>query len=487
MAVRRRKLAALRQRGLAYPNDFRRSVTCSELRERFGALDAAEVEARTGHYAIAGRIMALRSFGKTVFAALRDGTGDLQIYLQKAALGQEAWETVRSLDLGDIVGASGSLFRTRTGELTLRCDSLRLLVKALRPLPEKWHGLSDVELRLRRRYLDLLVNSSVRRLFEQRARIVSGVRRFLESRGFMEVETPMMQPIPGGAAARPFVTHHNALSVDLYLRVAPELYLKRLLVGGFEKVFELNRNFRNEGMSSEHNPEFTMCEFYQAYTTYESLMDLTEEMLWELARELHGGATVEFAGHQIDFSPPFARMTMAEAVAGHTPLSVTEPSDLRARERLADDLGIDRAERKPGLGLLADVFEAAVEEHLVQPTFITGFPVEVSPLARASEDNPALADRFELFVAGREIANGFSELNDPEEQRERFLAQLRQREAGDEEAHRMDEDFIEALEYGMPPAAGEGIGIDRLVMVLTGATSIREVILFPHMRPRRSE
>ncbi|RMF25112.1 MAG: lysine--tRNA ligase [Deltaproteobacteria bacterium] len=487
IAVRRGKLHRLRARGSAYPNDFRRTASCRSLRERFDCLDASTVEAESEHYALAGRILALRSFGKTVFASLRDGSDALQLYLQRNVLDEDTWALVRDLDIGDIVGVEGTLFRTRTGELTLRCDSLRLLVKALRPLPEKWHGLTDVETRLRRRYVDLIVNEDVRRIFEQRSRVISGVRGFLQERGFMEVETPMMQPIPGGAAARPFVTHHNALSMDLYLRVAPELYLKRLVVGGYEKVFELNRNFRNEGMSSEHNPEFTMCEFYQAYATYETLMELTEELLSRLALDLHGGTIVEFGGAKIDYRPPFRRLSMAEAVAEHSSLSVEQAADRACLERLADELGIEPSERREGLGLLADVFEVLVEDKLVQPTFVTGFPVEVSPLARASDECPGFTDRFELYVAGREIANGFSELNDPEEQYERFLAQLKQLEAGDEEAHRMDRDFIEALEYGMPPTAGEGIGIDRLVMLLTGATSIREVILFPHMRPRRDD
>ncbi len=487
IAVRRRKLRELRAAGTAYPNDFRRTTTCRELRGKFDDLDAEEVEAQSDYYTLAGRILALRSFGKTIFASLRDGGGALQIYLQKKAFDADDWALIRGLDVGDIVGVGGVLFRTRTGELTLRCDALRLLAKAVRPLPEKWHGLTDVETRLRRRYVDLIVNEDVRRIFEQRSQVVSGVRAFLERRGFMEVETPMMQPIPGGAAARPFVTHHNALSLDLYLRVAPELYLKRLVVGGYERVFELNRNFRNEGMSSEHNPEFTMCEFYQAYATYETLMDLTEELFAELARDLHGGTLVRFGDVEIDYRPPFRRMTMAEAVAAHSSLTAEQAVERRSLERLADQLGIEPSDRREGLGLLADVFETLVEDKLVQPTFITQFPVEVSPLARASDECPGFTDRFELYVAGKEIANGFSELNDPEEQYERFAAQLEQREAGDEEAHRMDRDYIEALEYGMPPTAGEGIGIDRLVMLLTGATSIREVILFPHMRPRRAD
>ena len=485
VAIRRAKLDALREVGCAYPNDFRRSSTCAELRGEYDGLDVEELERRDERHAIAGRVVAIRSFGRTIFLSLSDGSGRLQLYLQEKGLAEEAWIVVRSLDVGDLIGATGTLFRTRTGELTLRCDSVRLLVKALRPLPEKWHGLTDVETRLRRRYLDLIVNEQVREIFARRARIVSGIRRFLEQRGFVEVETPMMQPIPGGAAARPFVTHHNALSLDMYLRVAPELYLKRLVVGGLERVYELNRNFRNEGMSPEHNPEFTMCEFYQAYANYEDLMQLTEDLLSGLAREIHGDTIVELAGERIDFKPPFARLTMAEAIAANSPLSVEQAIDPKALTLFADTLELPREHRKPGRGLMADVFDAVAEQKLRQPTFITQFPVEVSPLARASDGVPGFVDRFELFIAGREIANGFSELNDPEEQATRFAEQLEQRAAGDEEAHRMDTDYIEALEYGMPPTAGEGIGVDRLVMLLTGATTIREVILFPHMRPRK--
>ena len=485
VAVRRAKLDGLRTRGQAFPNDFRRNAQCGDLVARFGDLDAAAVEAESDSYALAGRVLAVRSFGKTLFFALGDGTGRIQLYVRSDEVAPEVFETAGNLDLGDIVGATGRLFRTRTGELTLRCDGLRLLVKCLRPLPEKWHGLSDVETRYRRRYLDLIVNADVREVFLLRARVIARMRSFLQERGFVEVETPMMQPIAGGAAAKPFVTHHNALSVDLFLRIAPELYLKRLVVGGFERVFEINRCFRNEGISTEHNPEFTMCEFYQAYATYEDLMTLTEEMLSTLATDVTGSVRCKFGDDEIDFTPPFARMTMAEAVAAHSRLSAAEAEDPAALAALADELGIDRAARKPGLGLLADVFDAVAEHRLVQPTFITRFPVEISPLARANEADPRFVDRFELFSAGREIANGFSELNDPEDQRERFARQLARREAGDEEAHMMDEDYVRALEYGLPPTAGEGIGVDRLVMLLSGSLSIRDVILFPQLKPER--
>jgi lysyl-tRNA synthetase class 2 len=483
--VRRAKLARLRESGAPYPNDFRRDATCEELNARFGAVDGAAIEEQSGVYALAGRIVAVRSFGKTLFFALSDGSGRLQLYVRNDEVEPEVFAAASALDIGDIVGVRGRLFRTRTGELTLRTQSLRLLVKGLRPLPEKWHGLSDVEIRYRRRYLDLLVNEDVRAVFLRRAQVVARMRSFLQDRGFVEVETPMMQPIAGGATARPFVTHHNALSLDLFLRVAPELYLKRLVVGGFERVFEINRCFRNEGISTEHNPEFTMCEFYQAYATYEDLMALTEEMLGTIARDVAGSSVVKFGDSTIDFTGPFPRMTMAQGVAAHSRLSLEEAEDEAALTRLADDLGLDRAKRTPGLGVLADVFEAVAEPRLVQPTFVTRFPVEISPLARANDRDPRFVDRFELYAAGREIANGFSELNDPDDQRERFERQLAKREAGDEEAHMMDDDYVRALEYGLPPTAGEGIGVDRLVMLLTDSASIRDVILFPHLKPER--
>jgi lysyl-tRNA synthetase class 2 len=487
VGVRRAKLARFREAGQAFPNDFRRSASCRELVERFEQLDGDAVEAESDTYRLAGRLVAIRAFGKATFFALKDGSGSLQLYVQKETVGEPAYDAVRSLDLGDVVGAEGRMFRTRTGELTLRCTSLRLLVKALRPLPEKWHGLTDVEARYRQRYLDLIVNDSVRRTFERRAKVVSVMRAFLQENGFVEVETPMMQPIAGGATARPFVTHHNALGVDLFLRIAPELYLKRLVVGGIEKVFEINRNFRNEGISTQHNPEFTMCEFYQAYATYEDLMDLTEAMFGRLAREVCGNTRVAFGGDELDFGQPFARMTMAEAVAAHSRLTPEEAEEVDRLTVLADELGIPRDKRKPGLGVLADVFEEVAEQRLVQPTFVTRFPIEVSPLARANEEDPRFVDRFELFVCGREIANGFSELNDAEEQHARFAAQLAQKVAGDDEAHAMDEDYVRALEYGLPPTAGEGIGVDRVAMLLTDSPSIRDVILFPQLKPQRSD
>ncbi len=481
IAVRRAKLETWRGRGQAYPNDYRPDAGCGELAREFAELDAEGVESKSGRYRLAGRVLAVRGFGKTTFLKIQDSSGALQLYAAKAELGEDVYSVVRKLDAGDIVGAEGSLFRTRTGELTLRCEQFRPLVKAIRPLPEKWHGLTDKETRYRQRYVDLIVNQEVRDTFRSRAQVVAGMRRFLGERGYLEVETPMMQPLAGGAAAKPFVTHHNALSMDCYLRVAPELYLKRLIVGGFERVFELNRNFRNEGISRQHNPEFTMCEFYQAYARYEDLMELTEEMLAELAREVTGNTRVRSGEVEIEFAPPYRRMTMAEAVAEHSSLSPEEALDPGRLVSLAGELGLET--EAEGLALLPEIFEHVAEEHLVQPTFITGFPVEVSPLARRNDEDPRFVDRFELMIGGHEIANGFSELNDPEDQRGRFLEQVRRRQEGDEEAHMLDEDYVQALEYGMPPTAGEGIGVDRLVMLLTDSPSIRDVILFPHLRP----
>jgi len=481
--VRRAKLAELRAAGVAFPNDFKPDACCAELLAAFGEFDAGQVVERSGRYRLGGRVVAVRDFGKSLFLSLRDSSGNLQLFARAGELAPDVYALVRRLDVGDVVGAEGSLFRTRTGELTLRLTSLRLLVKALRSLPEKWHGLVDKEARYRQRYLDLIVNEDVRETFRRRAAVVSGIRRFLGDEGFLEVETPLMQPIAGGATAKPFITHHNALSMDLYLRVAPELYLKRLVVGGFERVFELGRMFRNEGISLQHNPEFTMCEFYQAWATYDDLMALTERLLSTLALAVTGGVKVTYGDGVIDFSAPFARLDMAAAVAEVCALSRDEALDRGVLERIADRLGIEPAKRQPGLGLLADVFEATCEQKLVQPTFVTGFPLEISPLARRCDDDPRFVDRFELYVAGREIANGFSELNDPEDQQERFVEQLRRREAGDEEAQQLDEDYVRALEVGLPPTAGEGIGVDRLIMLLTDSASIRDVILFPHLRP----
>ncbi|MBC8293664.1 MAG: lysine--tRNA ligase [Proteobacteria bacterium] len=483
VAVRRSKLHALRENGQAYPNDFRRDALCGPLREEYTGWEARKLESDSPSFKLSGRVTAIRSFGKTVFLNLRDGSGDLQLFCRSADLGAEQAALVKELDIGDIVGTEGRLFFTRTGELTLRAAQLRLLVKSLRPLPEKWHGLTDVEQRYRRRYVDLIVNPDSREVFKLRASVVGRVRSFLQERDFMEVETPMMQSVAGGAAARPFVTHHNTFDIDLYLRVAPELFLKRLVVGGFERVFELNRNFRNEGISTQHNPEFTMLEFYQAYADYEELMDLTEELLRDLAVTVRGNAAFSCGDLELDFSKSFRRVAMTSAVAEATGISEEQAADEGELQALADKLGLDKQGRKPGLGLLADIFEEVVEHTLQQPVFVTRFPLEVSPLSRKSDDDPRFVDRFELFIGGREIANGFSELNDSEDQMERFQQQARQREAGDEEAQQVDEDYVRALEHGLPPTAGEGIGIDRLVMVLAGVESIRDVILFPQLKP----
>jgi len=433
---------------------------------------------------LAGRLMTLRDHGKTTFADLKDRTGQIQIYLREDRLGNEAYSLMKWTDIGDFLGVTGRLFRTRTGELTVAADEFRLLTKSLRPLPEKWHGLVDVETRYRQRYLDLVANPEAAAVFHRRSQLMREVRQFFDQRGFLEVETPMMQTVAGGAAARPFVTHHNALDMDLYLRIAPELYLKRLLVGGLERVYEINRNFRNEGIDTRHNPEFTMLEFYQAYADYHDLMTLTEELLPHLCRVLLGGEELTYQGVRISLSPPWPRLTVVEAlrkVGGIREEDLEGAEELRA---VAARRGVP-VQAGWGWGKLVDALMAhLVEPHLVQPTFLLDFPLELSPLARSQPDNPRLAQRFELFVAGLELANAYTELNDPQEQRQRFEEQLRAREGGDEEAHRMDEDFVRALEYGMPPAAGEGIGIDRLAMLFTDSPSIRDIILFPVLRPK---
>jgi len=436
-------------------------------------------------FRVAGRVMMLRKFGKAAFLHIQDETGRLQAYVRRDLLGDELFGQFKKWDIGDLVGFDGKLFKTKTGELTLQADTIALISKSLRPLPEKFHGLTDVEMRYRQRYLDLIVNPEVRQNFRKRIEIIRLIREFLTNRGFLEVETPMMQPVPGGATARPFKTHHNALDMDLYLRVAPELYLKRLLVGGFERVFEINRNFRNEGLSTRHNPEFTMLEFYQAYATYHDLMDLTEEMVSWLAEEVNGSMELTYQGQKVDLSPPWKRYTMHEAlveVAGLDPELLLDDEKVMV---LAREKGIV-LENQAGPGKArTELFELLVEEKLVHPTFVTAYPTEVSPLARRNDVNPEVTDRFELFVTGREIANAFTELNDPVDQRQRFAKQIAER-GDDVEIHPvLDEDFIRALEYGMPAAAGEGIGIDRLVMLFTDSPAIRDVILFPHMKPER--
>jgi lysyl-tRNA synthetase class 2 len=483
IVVRRRKLAALRANGAnPFPNDFRPDHTAAEVHGRFGTLDEAGL-ADAEPVRVAGRVVALRDFGKAAFLHVLDRGRRLQVHVRRDRLGEDGFAVYRGLDVGDVIGVTGRPFRTRTGELTIAADALRLLAKAVRPLPEKWHGLQDVDTRYRQRYVDLIVNEDARRIFEARSRTLAVIRRFLGERGYLEVETPVMQPIAGGAAARPFCTHHNALDMDLFLRIAPELYLKRLVVGGFDRVFELARVFRNEGLSTRHNPEFTILEFYQAYATWEDLATLTEELLVVVAREVTGGLTLTYGDATIDLTPPWPRRSMAQLVADKTGVAAERLLDADVIRPLAERTGgIERATMTAG-ELLGLVFERVVEADLVQPTFVTHFPVELSPLARRNDADPRVVDRFELYVARNEMANAFSELNDPEDQRQRFEAQLARRAAGDEEAHAMDEDYVRALEYGLPPTAGEGIGIDRLVMLLTGATSIREVILFPHLRP----
>jgi lysyl-tRNA synthetase class 2 len=486
VAERRGKLGALRREGIAFPNDFRRSDYAADLQASYG--DAVRwtgeaLEAEAVPVAIAGRLLAKRVMGKAAFAQIQDMSGRIQLFLQSASLGGQ-YEAFKGWDVGDIVAATGTLMRTKTGELSVRTDALRLMTKSLRPLPDKWHGLSDVEQRYRQRYVDLIVSPDVREVFVLRSRIIGALRRWLDARRFLEVETPMMHYVAGGATAKPFTTHHNALDLDLYLRVAPELYLKRLVVGGFERVYEINRNFRNEGVSTRHNPEFTMLELYEAYTTYDEVMDLTESMIRDVALETLGGTALEWEGHAIDLGPRFRRWKMEDAVREINP-SISA-ADCRDREALARHCERLRIPVKAGYGwgkLLLEIFERTVEDDLVQPTFITHYPVEVSPLARESDNDPGITDRFELFVGGKELANGFSELNDPEDQAARFQAQVDAKAGGDEEAMHYDADYIRALETGMPPTGGLGVGIDRLVMLLTDSASIRDVLLFPYMRP----
>lgn len=486
IAERRQKLTDLRAGGIAYPNGLMPENQCAELAQRFAEHSKEELEAGQFQVAVAGRLMARRIMGKASFATLRDGSGDLQLFLQRDGLAEGVYAGFKGWDLGDIVYVSGVMYRTNKGELSVSATEIELLVKCLRPLPEKFHGLTDQEMRYRQRYVDLIVNEQSRQVFRQRAACVKYIRNFLEQRAFLEVETPMMHYIAGGAAAKPFTTHHNALDLDLYLRVAPELYLKRLTVGGFEKVYEINRNFRNEGVSTRHNPEFTMLEFYWAYATFHDLMDLTEALLRGLAEQVTGSAQFHYQGLELDFAQPFARITVAQSVLEHN--RELQQADLRDVTKLAsyaEGLGI-AVQQGWGWGKLQmEIYEETVEAKLAQPTFITEYPTEVSPLSRCSDLDPDLTDRFELIIAGREIANGFSELNDPEDQARRFRQQVANQAAGDDEAMQYDGDYIRALEYGLPPTAGEGIGIDRLVMLLTDSASIRDVLLFPYMRPEK--
>jgi lysyl-tRNA synthetase class 2 len=480
---RRKKLSELKDNDInLFPNDFIASHTVKDLRD---AIEESQHSIKEDAvFIVAGRMMAINRFGKASFIRFKDRTGQFQAYIRKDKIGDQAYDIFKKLDIGDFVGMRGGVFKTRTGEWTLMADELKLITKAIRPLPEKFHGLKDPEKRYRRRYLDLIMNSNVREIFIKRSRIIQAVRTFFLDRDFLEVETPMMQPIPGGAEATPFITHHNALGMDLFLRIAPELYLKRLVVGGFERVFEINRNFRNEGISTKHNPEFTMLEFYQAYATHEDLMDLTEEMFGCMAREVTGSTKITYQNNDIDLGGKWNRMTLTYALET---IGGIDPGFLKDKEKLlefASSKSIKITKTKYLGKVISKLFDVLVEPKLIQPTFITGYPVEISPLSRKNEKDSELTDRFELFIAGHEIANGFSEINDPDDQKSRFLQQVADREAGNDEAHFMDEDYIEALEYGMPPAAGEGIGIDRVTMLLTDSASIREVILFPHMKPK---
>jgi lysyl-tRNA synthetase class 2 len=484
IAERRAKLAEWRKTGRAYPNDFLRENTCGKLDEVYGEKPREELEAAPVQVKVAGRMMLKRVMGKASFATLQDLSGRIQIYVTNDGTGAQAHAEFKRWDIGDILGVVGTLFRTKTGELTVNCGEVRLLSKALRPLPEKFHGLTDTEQKYRARYLDLITNEASRFTFVARSRIVQAIRQYMTGHGFLEVETPMMHPIPGGAAAKPFQTHHNALDMDLYLRIAPELYLKRLVVGGFEKVFEINRNFRNEGISTRHNPEFTMMEFYEAYTDYRLLMNFTEGLLRHTAEQALGQLVFQYQGRTLDLSKPFARMTVVEALRKYHPGFSAEHLQNEQWLRIKlKDLGIE-PHRHAGLGSLQlTLFEETTESELFEPTFIIDYPAEVSPLARRSDANPEITERFELYIAGREIANGFSELNDPEDQAARFEEQAKAKAAGDEEAMFYDADYIRALEFGLPPTGGCGIGVDRLVMLLTDSPSIRDVILFPHMRP----
>ena len=481
ISIRRKKLSEIRAKRQAYPNDFKKDVSSSWIHSKFEGMEKSQLEEISQQVSIAGRIIRMRG----PFVVILDEGVHLQLYLNNKTLPADLAEEARLLDFGDIIGIEGIVFKTNKGELTVRVSNFRILTKSLRPLPDKHKGLNDTELRYRQRYVDLIVNKSSRDVFQTRSKIIRTIRSYFESADFMEVETPMMQLIPGGATARPFITHHNALDQDMYLRVAPELYLKRLVVGGFEKVFELNRNFRNEGLSTRHNPEFTMLEFYQAYATYTDLMNLTENLFKTIAQEVAGVLTVSYQGSTYDFSKPFRRMTVREAIESHCGVSQEQLKTREAAVDSAKSLGVPVDEKWNTGKIVMAIFEQQVEDKLDEPTFITEYPIEVSPLARRNEITPEITDRFELIIGGRELANGFSELNDPEDQAQRFAIQVAEKESGDKEAMHFDEDYVTALEYGLPPTAGEGIGIDRLVMLFTDSPSIKDVLLFPHMRPEK--
>ena len=486
LKVRLEKIAALKAAGVdLYPNDAKPQNTTAQIFDEFGQMESENLAQLPQKFSLAGRLMAVRSFGKAAFVKIQDRKGQMQCYLAKNILSEQDFSLFKKLDIGDIVYVSGKLFRTKTNELTLEAESLRLMAKSIHPLPEKWHGLTDIETRYRQRHLDLISNPAVKEIFIRRSLIIKLMRQFMDRHDFLEVETPMMQPKAGGAVARPFKTHHNALNQDFYLRIAPELYLKRLVTGGLERVYEINRNFRNEGISTFHNPEFTMMEFYQSYATYEDLMSLTEELFCFIAENVFGGLKFTYQGTEIDLTPPWRRLSVRDALIQIAQMAPDELTDPGRAIAFARKTGCDVKETDPLGKILMAVFDELVEKKLVQPTFVTHYPVAVSPLSRRSSADPDIVDRFELYISGREIANAFSELNDPADQRERFLAQIRQREAGDDEAHEMDEDYIRTLEYGMPPTAGEGIGIDRLIMLFTDSASIRDVILFPLLRNKQ--
>ncbi len=482
------KAALMEKEGIKlFPNNFRKQIDIKDIKEKYADLSSEELEKVQDVFVLAGRIMAIRSFGKATFAHIQDRSGKIQVFFQQKELGKDKYKFFKKLDIGDIIGVKGKLFKTKTGEITINVMDFELVTKSLRPLPEKFHGLKDVEARYRKRYVDLIVNPKAREIFRVRTRILKLLREFLDKKGFMEVETPMMQVIPGGATARPFETYHNALGMKLYLRIAPELYLKRLLVGGFEKVYEINRNFRNEGISTQHNPEFTMLEFYMAYADYNDLIEMTQEMFSTLAKDILGTTKITYQDNEIDLTPPWNKLSFYESLEKIGGLSASQYGDYEKAKELVKELGENVKDYETLAKLQTKLFDLLVEPKLIQPHFIYHYPTEVSPLSRRNEENPSITDRFELFIAGREMANAFSELNDPRDQKKRFEEQVKEKAQGEEEAHFMDEDYVRALEYGMPPAAGEGIGIDRLVMLFTDSPSIREVILFPLLKPEKKE
>jgi len=487
LALRRAKLDDLRSKGNAFPNNFKRNALAADLHSSYDSFKASELEKKKVAVSVAGRIMLQRIMGKASFITLQDLSGQIQVYIKSDNVDEETYKEFKKWDLGDVVGIKGKLFKTKTNELTVEAESIFLLTKSLRPLPEKHVGLVDTEQRYRKRYLDLLTNEESLMVFKTRSKLISEIRNIFHEEGYLEVETPMMQPVPGGAAARPFVTHHNALNMDLYLRVAPELYLKRLVIGGLERVFEINRNFRNEGLSTKHNPEFTMLEYYTAYADYKDQMDFMQTLLNTLAKRVLGKSVIETEGNKYDLSKPFERMTLIESIVKYLGVDKGKLEDRKELEKIAKKLNVEKIKDVSNGKLLVEIFEKGVEDKLDQPTFIEGYPKDVSPLSRTQDEDSNYVERFELFIGGTEIANGFSELNDPDEQSERFKQQVEQRASGDQEAMEFDEDYVEALEYGLPPCAGVGVGIDRLVMLFTGRSSIKDVLLFPQLKPKRKD